>query len=83
MRPVGLEIQRLQNGPILPALLRLALPNVLAMMMAVLVGIAETWYVGRLSTTPLACTKQCAMRRCCLVGQCCGDWLKQIIPVAA
>ena len=52
MKPVGSE--RLQDGPILPTLLRLALPNVLAMVMTVLVGIAETWYVGRLGTTPLA-----------------------------
>jgi putative MATE family efflux protein len=41
-------------GAILPTLLRLAVPNVLAMSMAVLVGIAETYYIGRLGTTPLA-----------------------------
>ncbi len=44
----------LTQGPILPTLLRLALPNVLAMGLTVLVGIAETYYVGRLGTTPLA-----------------------------
>jgi putative MATE family efflux protein len=44
----------LTSGPILPALLRLALPNVLAMTMTVLVGIAETRYVGLLGTAPLA-----------------------------
>jgi putative MATE family efflux protein len=44
----------LTTGPILPTLLRLALPNVLAMTMAVLVGIAETRYVGLLGTAPLA-----------------------------
>jgi putative MATE family efflux protein len=44
----------LTSGPILPTLLRLALPNVLAMTMAVLVGIAETKYVGVLGTAPLA-----------------------------
>jgi len=44
----------LVTGPILPTLLRLALPNVLAMTMAVLVGIAETRYVGLLGTAPLA-----------------------------
>jgi putative MATE family efflux protein len=44
----------LLTGPILPTLLRLALPNVLAMTMAVLVGIAETRYVGALGTGPLA-----------------------------
>jgi putative MATE family efflux protein len=38
----------------LPTLLRLAAPNVLAMVMTVLVGMAETWYVGRLGTAPLA-----------------------------
>ncbi len=48
------QVQRLLQGPILPTLLRLAVPNVLAMAMAVLVGIAETYYVGRLGTVPLA-----------------------------
>lgn len=48
------EIERLRSGPILPTLLRLSAPNVLAMAMTVLVGIAETWYIGRLGTTPLA-----------------------------
>lgn len=54
MGPVTSEIQWLQSGPPLRTLLRLALPNVLAMVMTVLVSIAETWYVGRLGTTPLA-----------------------------
>ncbi len=44
----------LVHGPILPTLVRLAVPNVLAMVLTVLVGIAETYYVGRLGTTPLA-----------------------------
>ena len=44
----------LTTGPILRTLLRLALPNVLAMTMTVLVGIAETRYVGLLGTAPLA-----------------------------
>ncbi len=44
----------LTTGPILPTLLRLALPNVIAMSMTVLVGIAETRYVGLLGTAPLA-----------------------------
>lgn len=48
------DILRLQQGPILSTLVRLALPNVLAMVMTVLVGIAETYYIGRLGTTPLA-----------------------------
>ena len=44
----------LLEGPILPTLLRLALPNVLAMAAATAVGIAETFYVGRLGLAPLA-----------------------------
>lgn len=44
----------LLQGPILPTLLKLAAPSVLAMAMQVLVGIAETVYVGRLGATPLA-----------------------------
>ncbi len=54
MKHLHPEIQRLQNGPILSTLLRLAVPNVLAMVMTVLVGITETFYIGRLGTTPLA-----------------------------
>jgi len=48
------EMDRLRHGPILSTLLRMAVPNVLAMSLTVLVGIAETYYVGRLGTTPLA-----------------------------
>jgi putative MATE family efflux protein len=48
------DLQRMLSAPILPTLLRLAAPNVLAMVMTVLVGIAETYYVGRLGTAPLA-----------------------------
>ncbi len=44
----------LLTGPVLPTLLRLAGPNVLAMTVSVLVGIAETYYIGRLGTEPLA-----------------------------
>jgi putative MATE family efflux protein len=44
----------LLDAPVLPTLLRLSLPNVVAMSIAVLVGIAETWYVGQLGTTQLA-----------------------------
>lgn len=54
MTPPNAHLQRLLNGPILPTLLTLSAPNVLAMVMTVLVGIAETYYVGRLGTTPLA-----------------------------
>lgn len=48
------SIDRIRRGPILPTLLRLSAPNVVAMGLAVLVAIAETFYVGRLGTTPLA-----------------------------
>jgi putative MATE family efflux protein len=44
----------LLSGPILSTLLRLAVPNVLSMSMAVMVGIAETYYIGLLGTEPLA-----------------------------
>ena len=42
------------DGPILRTLLRLAAPNVLATSAAVLVGLAETFYVGQLGIVPLA-----------------------------
>jgi len=42
------------TGPILPTLLRLALPNILALVAATLTGIAETSYIGILGTAPLA-----------------------------
>jgi putative MATE family efflux protein len=48
------DVKRLLDAPILPTLLTLAAPSVLAMLMQVLVGIAETLYVGLLGTTPLA-----------------------------
>ena len=41
-------------GPILPTLLRLALPNSIAMFGGTLVAVAETSYIGRLGTEPLA-----------------------------
>ena len=44
----------LLTGPILRTLLRLAAPNVMATSMAVLVGLAETFYIGRLGVAPLA-----------------------------
>ena len=42
------------SAPVLPTLLRLALPNLAAMLAATLVAVAETVYVGRLGTAPLA-----------------------------
>ena len=44
----------LVSGPILPTLIRLSLPNMIAMSAAAFVGIAETSYVGRLGTPALA-----------------------------
>src|SRR5205823_13046654 len=44
----------LLSGRILPTLLRLAFPNVLAMSATVVVGIAEISYIGILGTEPLA-----------------------------
>ncbi|WP_027015109.1 MATE family efflux transporter [Comamonas composti] len=44
----------LLEGPITSTLLRLALPNMLALSMAVLVSVAETYYVGSLGTAALA-----------------------------
>jgi putative MATE family efflux protein len=44
----------LLTTPILPTLLRLAAPNMLAMVMTVLVGIAETFSAGMLGIAPLA-----------------------------
>ncbi len=48
------DLNRLLTAPILPTLLRLSAPNVLAMAMSVLVGMAEIYYVGLLGTTSLA-----------------------------
>lgn len=44
----------LLEGPILPLLIRLASPNVLAFFIQSLVSIAEVWYVGHLGTFSLA-----------------------------
>jgi putative MATE family efflux protein len=47
-------VNRLLTAPILPTLLRLALPNMVAMGGTALVAVAETSYIGRLGTEPLA-----------------------------
>jgi Na+-driven multidrug efflux pump len=44
----------LVDGPILPTLLRLAWPNVVALSAGTCVVIAETSYIGRLGTEALA-----------------------------
>jgi putative MATE family efflux protein len=45
---------RLLDSAILPTLLRLAVPNTVAMVGTALVAVAETSYIGRLGTVPLA-----------------------------
>src|SRR5947209_7857741 len=52
--PAARAENALVSGPILPALLRLTLPNLAAMLVLALVAIFETVYVGILGTTPLA-----------------------------
>lgn len=44
----------LLDGPILPLLIRMASPNVLAFLIQSMVSVAEIWYVGRLGTLSLA-----------------------------
>ena len=53
-RPVGVRVNGLLMSPILPTLLRLALPNTVAMFGSTLVAVAETSYIGRLGIEPLA-----------------------------
>src|SRR3981081_921966 len=47
-------VNSLLVAPILPTLLKLAVPNTIAMFGAALVAVAETSYIGRLGTVPLA-----------------------------
>ena len=47
-------ISSLLTSPILPTLLKLALPNTIAMFGTTLVAVAETAYIGQLGTEPLA-----------------------------
>jgi putative MATE family efflux protein len=52
--PVSAPVNSLLTSPILPTLLRLAIPNTIAMFGSTLVAVAETSYIGRLGTEPLA-----------------------------
>jgi putative MATE family efflux protein len=52
--PVASPVNSLLTAPILPTLLRLAVPNMIAMVGSTLVAIAETSYIGRLGTISLA-----------------------------
>jgi len=54
MQAASANAHPLLSGPILRTLLRLAAPNVMATSMAVLVGLAETFYIGLLGIAPLA-----------------------------
>src|SRR4051794_25131971 len=52
--PKPVAASRLLTSPILTTLLRLAVPNTVAMFGTALVAVAETSYIGRLGTVPLA-----------------------------
>src|SRR3984885_5034927 len=52
--PKAAPANSLLTSPILPTLLKLAIPNTIAMFGAALVAVAETSYIGRLGTVPLA-----------------------------
>ena len=52
--PTNAAVDSLLTSPILPTLLMLALPNTIAMFGSTLVAVAETSYIGRLGTEPLA-----------------------------
>jgi putative MATE family efflux protein len=57
MRPAAVPpapTSAILTSPILPTLLKLALPNAIAMFGTTLVAVAETSYIGRLGTEPLA-----------------------------
>jgi putative MATE family efflux protein len=57
MRPAAVPAaptSAILTSPILPTLSRLALPNAIAMFGTTLVAVAETSYIGRLGTEPLA-----------------------------
>ncbi|MBR1249068.1 MATE family efflux transporter [Bradyrhizobium sp. AUGA SZCCT0169] len=57
LRPAAIPaapVNNLLTSPILPTLLKLALPNAIAMVGTALVAVAETSYIGRLGTEPLA-----------------------------
>src|SRR3954469_20266199 len=57
MRPAAVPsapTNTLLTAPILPTLLKLSLPNAIAMFGTALVAVAETSYIGRLGTEPLA-----------------------------
>jgi putative MATE family efflux protein len=54
LRSPAVPVNSLLTSPILPTLLKLAIPNTIAMFGSTLVAVAETSYIGRLGTEPLA-----------------------------
>jgi putative MATE family efflux protein len=52
--PAKVRANSLLTSPILPTLLKLTLPNAIAMVGTTLVAVAETAYIGRLGIEPLA-----------------------------
>ena len=52
--PPAAPVNSLLTAPILPTLLKLTLPNSIAMFGTALVAVAETSYIGRLGVEPLA-----------------------------
>src|SRR5690348_16268947 len=50
----AVPVDHLLTAPILPTLLRLAVPNTVAMFGSALVAVAETSYIGHLGLEPLA-----------------------------
>lgn len=54
MRPVAAPANSLLTAPILPTLLKLAIPNTIAMFGSTLIAVAGNFYIGRLGTEPLA-----------------------------
>jgi MATE family, multidrug efflux pump len=53
-RPPATPVSSMLTSPIVPTLLKLALPNAIAMLGTALVAVAETSYIGRLGVEPLA-----------------------------
>src|SRR5712672_4738521 len=53
-RQPAAPVNSLLTSPILPTLLKLALPNSIAMFGTAVVAVAETSYIGRLGVEPLA-----------------------------
>ena len=51
-------------GPVLPALLKLALPTVVVLVVQTLVGVAETYFVSFLGTEALPASAWCFPSSC-------------------